>query len=79
MKVALEILRYLREEEPWKKIQFPENFFVVLFRAARIAYGRSQDRGPVGASVATLCYSQGKAGSELCLQPTPQLMAMPDP
>ena len=46
------------------------------FRAAPIAYGGSQARGLIGAVVAGLCHSHG---SELHLQPKPQLTAMPDP
>ena len=54
-------------------------FFLVfcLFRAAPMAYGGSQARGPIGAVAASLHHSH--AGSEPCLQPTPQLTAMPDP
>ena len=55
-------------------------FFIFLFlffclsafsRATPAAYGGSQARGIIGA------YSN--VGSELCLRPTPQLTAMPDP
>ena len=42
-------------------------------------YGGSQARGLIGAIGAGLCHSQSNMGSELCLQPTPQLTAMPDP
>ena len=51
-------------------------FYFCLFRAAPMAYGGSQVRGRIGAS---LHHSQSHAGSELFLRPTPQLMAMPDP
>ena len=44
-----------------------------------MAHGRSQARGPVGAVAAGLHHSHSTAQSELCLQPTPQLMATPDP
>ena len=56
-------------------------FFVYLFvfRAAPMAYGGSQARGHIGATAASLFHSHRKARSEPCLQPTPQLMAMPDP
>ena len=56
-------------------------FFLIFlsFRAAPMAYGISQARGPVGATAAGLHQSHSNAGSELCLQPTPQLKAMPDP
>ena len=45
-------------------------------RAALVAYGGSQARSLIGAVVASLCHSH--AGSEPCLQPAPQLEAMPD-
>ena len=35
--------------------------------------------GPVGAVTSSLRHSHSNAGSEPCLQPTPQLKAMPDP
>ena len=54
-------------------------FFFLLFRAALVAYGGSQARGPIGAVAAGLHHSHGNAGSEPHLQPIPQLMAMPDP
>ena len=56
-------------------------FFVFLpfYRAALTAYGDSQARDPVGAVAAGLHQRHGNAGSELCLQPTPQLIATPDP
>ena len=47
--------------------------------ATPVAHGGSQARGPFGALVAGLHHSQSNSGSEPCLQPTPQLMAMPDP
>jgi len=47
--------------------------------AASEAYGGSQARGLIGAVAAGLRQSHSNAGSEPCLQPTPQLMAMPDP
>ena len=56
-------------------------FFFCLFAvfwAAPAAYGDSQARGPIRAVAASLRHSHGKAGSELCLQPTPQLMVTPD-
>ena len=49
------------------------------FRAAPVAYGSSQARGRIRATAAGLCHSHSHAGSEPCLRPTPQLMAMPDP
>ena len=54
-------------------------FFVLfcLFRATLAAFGSSQARGQIGAVAAGLCHSN--TGSEPCLWPTPQLMAMQDP
>ena len=52
--------------------------FSLHFRAAPVAYGRSQARGPVGAAGAGLHHSHSNARSKPCLQPTPQLMATPD-
>ena len=55
-------------------------FFLSFFvRAAPTAYGGSQARGRIGATAAGLYLSHSNAGSELHLQPTPQLMAVPDP
>ena len=44
-----------------------------------MVYGVSQARGQIGAVAAGLQHSHSNGGSELCLRPTPQLMAMPDP
>ena len=44
-----------------------------------MVYGGSQARGPTGATAADLHHSHSNVGSEPRLQPTPQLMAMPDP
>ena len=46
------------------------SFFLFLF------FAFSQAKGWVRATAAALCHSN--TGAELCLQPTPQLMAMPD-
>ena len=48
-------------------------------RAAPAAYGRSQARGGIGAVAAGLHQSHSNVGSELHLQPTPQLTATLDP
>ena len=56
-------------------------FFFCLFAiswAAPTAYGGSQARGPIGAVATGLQQSHSNAGSELRLQPTPQLMATLD-
>ena len=66
---------------------YPFYLFIYLFiyclfalsRAAPLTYGDSQARGPIGAVAAGLRHSHSNAGSELCLQPTLQLTAMPDP
>ena len=50
-----------------------------LFRAALSSYGGYQTRGRIGAVAAGLHHSHSNAGSEPCLGPTPQLMAMPEP
>ena len=58
-------------------------YFILFFRlfaiywATPAAYGGSQARGQIGA--ASLCQSHSNAGSKPRLQPTPQLMALPDP
>ena len=44
-----------------------------------MAYGGSQVKGPIRAVAAGLHQSHSNAGSEQCLQPTPQLSATPDP
>ena len=46
--------------------------------AAPAANGGSQARGRIGAVVTGLCQSHSNTGSELHLQPTPQLMATLD-
>ena len=51
----------------------------LLFRATSVAYGYSQARGWMRAVAAGLHHSHSNTGSKPCLQPTPQLMAMPDP
>ena len=57
------------------------NFFFVLlsFRAAPAASGGSQVGGLIRAVAAGHSHSHSNAGSELYLQPTPQLTAMVDP
>ena len=57
-------------------------FFFCLFAvswAAPAAYGGSQARGQIGAVAIGLRQSHSNVGSELHLQPTPQLMATLDP
>ena len=54
-------------------------FFFCLFKATPAAYGDCQARGPIGAVATGLRNSHSSAGSRLCLRPTPQLTATPDP
>ena len=54
------------------------NFFF-LFRAVPEAYGSSKARGQIGAAAPALHHSHRNTGSELRLQPIPQLTAMLDP
>ena len=54
-------------------------FFFGLFRAMPSANGGSQARDRIGAAAAGLHHSHSHAGSELHLQPTPQLTATQDP
>ena len=54
-------------------------FFFSFFRSAPATYKRSQARGKIGAAAAGLHHSRSNAGSELHLQPMPQLMATPEP
>ena len=54
-------------------------FIFCLFRATPEAYGGSQARGQIGAVAASLHHSHSNTGSELYLQPTPQLVATLDP
>ena len=57
-------------------------FFLVFLPfscAAPSTYGGSQARGRIGVVATGLCQSHSIARSELHLQPTPQLTAMPDP
>ena len=63
------------------QVTFPVfNFFLFcIFRAAHMAYGGSQARGPIRAVASSLGHSHSNARSKPSLRPTPQLMAMPDP
>ena len=47
-----------------------------IFRAAPKAYGGSQARGPIGTVADSLHHSHGNTGSEPCLQPMLQLVAI---
>ena len=46
--------------------------------AVPVAYGSSQARSQIRAGAAGLYHSHSNMGSEPCLQPIPQLMAVPD-
>ena len=48
-------------------------------RATPVAYGGSQARGLIGAVAFSLRHSHSNSGSELSLQPPPQLKVMLDP
>ena len=64
-----------------KEHELKLTFFFFLFafsRATPAAYGGSQARGGIGAVAAGLRQSHSNSGSEPRLQPTPQLMAVPD-
>ena len=52
-------------------------FYFLLFRAE--TYGCSQARGLIGAVVTGLRHTHSNSGHELCLGPTPQVTATPDP
>ena len=54
-------------------------FILLLFLAAPAACAGSQARGRTGAVATGLHYNNSKARFEPRLQPTPQLMATPDP
>ena len=56
-------------------------YFFVFYRATPAVYGVSQARGLIGAVSTGLCHSHSHSneGSEPRLQPTPQLIATPDP
>ena len=53
--------------------------FFVFFRAAPLAYGGSEARGPIRAVPTGLRHNHSTARSKPLLRPTPQLTAMPDP
>ena len=53
--------------------------FFYLFYSRSCGIWGSQARGRIGAVAAGLCQSHSNVGSKPCLQPTPQLTAIPDP
>ena len=56
-------------------------FIYLVFLFIQVFFGifKFWARGPIGAAAASLCQSHSNTISELCLGPTPQLMARPDP
>ena len=54
-------------------------YFFVFLGPQLGVYGGSQVKGWIGAVAAGLRCNHSNAGSKLCLQPTPQLMATMDP
>ena len=73
------------------ELQFPHLYFFNFYLkkiffglfaiswVAPTAHGGSQARGQIGAVAAGPHHSHSNSGSELHLQPTPQLTATPDP
>ena len=53
--------------------------FFLFCQATAAAYGGSQARGRIGAVAASLYHNHSNVGPRLCLWPTPQLTATPDP
>ena len=73
-------LRIDRASAQKAEFYFSTFFFFLSFvfsRATPTAYGGSQARGLIRGVAAGLLQSYSNAGSELCLRPTPQLMATP--
>ena len=54
-------------------------FFFVFFRAAPHHMEVPQAKGQIGAAAVSVCHNHSNVGSELQMQPTPQLTAVPDP
>ena len=61
------------------QVDFSSFFLCVFSRATPAAYGGAQARGLIRAVATSLHQSHSNVGSEPCLQPTQQLMAMLDP
>ena len=55
------------------------NFFLIFLGPHPQHMEVSQARGRIRAVATGLYHSHSNVGSELCLQPTPQVTAMPDP
>ena len=77
--------KYLKKcyvkEASYRRLRLEKSpfLFFFLFRAAPVAHGGSQARGQTRATAAGLHHNHSNVGSKLHLQPTPQLMATPDP
>ena len=54
-------------------------YILSFSRATPLAYGDSQARGLIRAVAAVLHQGDNNVGSKLRLQPTPQLIATPEP
>ena len=74
---------FISTESQWELLFFILFYFAFFFflslRAAPVAYGGFQARGPVRIVAAGLCQSHSNVGSEPYLQPIPQLMAILNP
>ena len=80
--ISVSIISYNAPCKPLQLHLQPFFFLLLLFRAEPAepaAYGSSQAAGGIGATAASLHRSHSKAGSKLCLRPTPQLIATLDP
>ena len=73
------IHRYVGDLESRDKAWTFFFFFFAISRAAPVPYGVSQAKGLIGAVATGLHQSHSSVGSELPLQPTPQLTTTPDP
>ena len=66
----------IQEDWPWSTLFF---CLFTFSRAALVAYGGSQARGQIRVVATGLHQSHSNPGPEPRLQPTPQLVATPDP
>ena len=76
-----DVLKILQHLNKYRQIGlwFLFFFFFWPFRAAAMAYGGSQAKGPIEATAASLCHSHSNAELEPSLWPTPQVMATLEP
>ena len=75
----LEIRKSSTEFSGGGKFSFFFFFVFCHFSDSSVAYGGSQARRLIRAVATGLCHSHSNTRSELSLQPTPQLIAIPDP